>query len=577
VAAIGDKSPSMRWQLIVVCMAVACGDDATVVDSDETGSTGEVSTTMLATSTSASTSSTGPEPTSTTTVDPTGDSSSTGEPPPPALEWIEDCTIGRADLGVLHPMLQCTSIEVPLDWDDPEGEQIVVAALRVPTTAQPRRGQMWMLDGGPGGSGLGFFNDTALVDAITGAGWDYVVPSHRGTLSPALDCDFLDPLSPECRDRVQDDWGDGVRHFNTRWAARDVGEFIARTEAELDESTIVYGVSYGTYWAQFYVGEHPDQADGVILDSVVPTDGDLAAEEFIVQQRAEALLQACVDDPICGPRVGFTSGAEFSAAVIAAIDDGDCGGSDFGLWEDASYRYEFGQLMNSHRVRNYIPLLAAMLTRCDPELTQLVETSVNQLFAAAFADRRPIDALPLGVPFELFSSQILQALVMGTTMLLPDAQPQTAVDAARNHFASLGFGDWANNTNAVWGDLPDVEFDRDFVTETPLLIFNSTYDLQTVFPWAQQVAEHQMQPLHEFADGQHALAFSGTGGKFPDGSPCARKLMLDFSADPTASLDASCVNELPAIDPNLARADLQEISTIVFSTDDPWTLLPPEQ
>ena len=575
-----DRQLPRRFGAAVVLMAIvglACGDDAAPAGENGTESTGDASTTTLTPSTSSSTTTTTDPSTSSTTETPDESSSSTGEPPPPPMQWNDDCTIGAFDLATLHPDLQCTSIEVPLDWDDPASEPILVAALRIPTTVAPRRGQMWMLDGGPGGSGLGFFGDLAFIDAVVGAGWDYVVPSHRGTLSPSLSCEPWDHLSSECRDLLEEEWGDGLRHFDTRSAARDVGEFIARTEAELGESTIVYGVSYGTYWAQFYAGEHPTQADGVILDSVVPIDADIGAEEFIVQQRAEHLLQACVDDPICGPRVGFTSGAEFSAAVIAAIDDGDCGGSDFGLWEDTSYRYDLGSLINTHQARNFVPLLAAMLVRCDPALSQLAAQSFGAIMAASFADRA-IDRLPLGfggVPFELYSSQTLQALVMGTTMLPADGDPEAAALAAERHFASLGFGEWAASTDAAWGDLPDVEFDRTFVAEVPLLIFNGRYDLQTVFPWAEQVAAHQQQPLHEFADGQHALVWSGTGGKFPDGSPCARKLLIDFAADPTASLDATCVAELPQIDPNLQREDLQDIAMTALGTMDPWSLIPP--
>jgi hypothetical protein len=238
-------------------------------------------------------------------------------------------------------------------------------------------------------------------------------------------------------------------------------------------------------------------------------------------------------------------------------------------------------------MRNYVPLLGALLARCDPALTQIAVDGIDALWAASFADQRPIDALPLGwppaapvrelfgIPFELYSSQPLQGIVMGTTMLLPGSDPDAAALAAMRHFATLGFGDWAANTNAAWGDLPDVEFDREFVTDLPLLILNARYDLQTVLPWAEQVASHQMQPLHEFADGQHALAFTGTGGKFPDGSPCARGLVLDFAADPQATVPADCVGELPQIDPNLVREDLQSISLEAFGTADPWSLLPP--
>ncbi len=565
---------------VVLLLGSGCGDDGVPVEDSGTtdASTGSSTTTSDAATTSSS------EGSSESTSSGEEESSSSGEPPPPPLQWIDECNAHGVDLHVLHPDIECTSIEVPLDWNDPDGQQILVGALRVTSDVEPGAGQFWALDGGPGGSGLFFFLDTGFVDEVTQAGYDFVVPAHRGTLSPFLECPGHQPLSSTCREVLEQAWGDGLRHFNTRWAARDVGEMIARTQAELHEPTIVYGLSYGTYWAQFYAGEHPTQADAVILDSVVPTDGDLAQEEYLVQQRAEAMLQECVDDPVCGERVGFASGAEFSAAVIAAIDGGNCGAGDVGLWESTSWRYDFASLINTHRLRNYVPLVAALLERCDPELSLVARNGVNALLASTTSALRPADTMPIGkplpsalgqLPADLFGSMPLQGVVIGNTMILPDADPETAAADARRHFASLGFADLEVAADAVYGDLPEVDFDRAFVAEVPLLLVNGRYDVQTVLDWAEQVAAQHKQPLLEFPDGQHGLALTGTGGKYPDGSSCARKIMLDFAANPQQRIDASCLDELPEFDPTLAREDLVPLSMSAFGTEDPWSLLPP--
>ena len=54
----------------------------------------------------------------------------------------------------------------------------------------------------------------------------------------------------------------------------DVGELINLFKRNgIHDSAFVYGVSYGTYWAERYMQLFPRQAKGVILDSVVAQTG----------------------------------------------------------------------------------------------------------------------------------------------------------------------------------------------------------------------------------------------------------------------------------------------------------------
>lgn len=571
------------------CIALACGDDNPPAEIDE-GTSGTTSGTGLPGSSGAAT--TASDSSSTVAVDESGttaDPTTGGEDPFEPLVWQTDCLAGSYDLLRIHPDLECTSIEVPLAWDEPDGETILVGAIRIPAATEERVGTFWTLDGGPGGSGLGYPLDDGWREEVRQAGWDIIVPPHRGTFSPVLTCSS-DFASAACREELEEEWGDGLRHFNTVEAARDLGELIGRERLSEDEPVVVYGVSYGTYWGQFYAGEFPTQANAIILDSAVPTNADLALEEYIVQDIAGQLLQACVDDPVCGARVGFESGEAFSAAVIEAIDNGDCGAGDNGLWEDSNFRLRFGQLINTRSARNYIPLMAAMLSRCDPALSEIVRDAEFGLFGVLGAPQRPVEQYPLGPvladdtgpvanggppDFDLLFSGPLQTTVLATTMLAADATPSQAELDAMNHFASLGFGTLMANVERDWSELPKVEFDRDFESQTPMLVFNAHYDLQTVFPWAETVSTQHGAPLVEIADGQHGLTLSGTGGKTLEGESCARDIMLAFMDDPEAPVDDSCAEALPAIDVNLERPDLTGFSMASFGTEDPWSLLPP--
>lgn len=572
-------SKSLRLTFAISLLAVGCGDDVSSAGTDG-GTTGEDPSSSSSTAPTTTDPSSTTDPSTSSSGDPTladSSSSSTGEPPPEPLEWQSDCVVGGFNLQELGQELECTGIEVPLDWNDPEGQQLTAAALRVRTDAEQRRGTFWILDGGPGGAGLSYLSDDGLLEEITAAGWDVIIPPHRGTFSPNLSCGPQPPSSAGCRETLEKEWGDGLQHFNTRWAAHDVAALIEREQAP-EEQVVVYGLSYGTYWAQFYAGDFPTQADAIILDSTVPTTGDLAQEEYLVQDAAERMLQLCADDVDCAAQTGFDSGEALAAAAIDALDNGECGGGDTALWENSNFRLVFGQLVNIQTTRNYFPLLVAMLTRCDPDLTAIVNNSVQSLLNLAAADASHTEQFPLGgtpAPFDIAFSGPLQAAVIATTMIADDASGSQAELDARRHIASLNFGALQAAVTEGWGSLPRIDFDRDFTSETPMLVFNATFDLQTTFVWAEQVAEQHNAQLVEFHDARHGVALSGTGGKFPGGESCARSMMLAFAEDPAAKLDTSCADELPRVDVTLQREDLQSINMEVFGVEDPWTLLPP--
>jgi hypothetical protein len=96
--------------------------------------------------------------------------------PESSLSW-EACD----DPSALDPALECTTLTVPLDYADPEGDTIDLALIRVPASGK-REGAVLTNPGGPGGSGFDFVANAASTIQFTLGleGFDIVGFDPRG-------------------------------------------------------------------------------------------------------------------------------------------------------------------------------------------------------------------------------------------------------------------------------------------------------------------------------------------------------------------------------------------------------------
>ena len=66
------------------------------------------------------------------------------------------------------PKFECATLEVPLDYDEPDGETIELALIRLPAGDPSRRiGSLLLNPGGPGASGVEFLPQFALTDGCS--------------------------------------------------------------------------------------------------------------------------------------------------------------------------------------------------------------------------------------------------------------------------------------------------------------------------------------------------------------------------------------------------------------------------
>ncbi|HSE09164.1 MAG TPA: alpha/beta hydrolase [Nocardioidaceae bacterium] len=221
--------------------------------------------------------------------------------------------------------LECAEIRVPLDYEEPDGETIEIALLRVKAANDKQRiGSLVVNPGGPGGSGIGYAaNASTYFGSEVRQAFDIVGFDPRGVgESTPIDClpdEKLDtfvasdpdpdtPAEVKSADEMIREFGEGcvaqsgdlASHVSTAEAARDID--IIR-EVLGDRRLSWFGASYGTFLGATYAELFPERVGRMVLDGAI--DPSLSNEEMsLVQARGfevalRAYVKACVDRGDC--------------------------------------------------------------------------------------------------------------------------------------------------------------------------------------------------------------------------------------------------------------------------------------
>ncbi|WP_328605685.1 alpha/beta hydrolase [Amycolatopsis sp. NBC_00345] len=221
---------------------------------------------------------------------------SAATPDPAPVRW------GACPADVTKPGLMCSTIEVPLDYRHPDGQQIDVAiSLLASKTPAKRHGVLLVNQGGPGETGLEWPAD--LRDGPTGGAklpqsvldsYDIIGFDPRGVgHSTPVTCDLtqaqqvrgnIPPYARDAADVVKQS-GDAkaiaqqcatsssawmLPYVTTANTARDLDQI----REALGEPKISYdGYSYGTYLGAVYTTLFPQRSDRIILDSSLGPGG----------------------------------------------------------------------------------------------------------------------------------------------------------------------------------------------------------------------------------------------------------------------------------------------------------------
>lgn len=441
---------------------------------------------------------------------------------PPTLALAE-CAIDGAE-----EKAKCGALEVPENWDDPEGRKISLKVIVIPAAKASGRAPLFDLAGGPGVAateGAGYF----LTDgAANRAERDVVLVDQRGTGGSApLRCPKLEQISPlkrmyplddvrACRDALSKDHD--LRQYTTLAAARDLDAVRAALGAEKID---LFGLSYGTKLAQAYIRAYPGRVRSAMMMGAAPMDLKAPLYHARNGERAlRAIFADCAADAACA--AAYPALDADLAAIRARFDAGPISM----MTPDGEILVERGPFMEALRAQ----LTSEGGQRRAPKL-------IN---AAARGDFAPfIEATTSGPRGSIAEGLYLSVECAEGTGLIDPAE----IDAAT---AVTFLGRYrVDEQRAACAEWPIADVPRAFtepvVSDAPAFFLVGGRDHVTPKEYAAKIAEGfsnaRVVVVEEMA--HFASAISNIG--------CIDEMALAFDADADpAAIDAACIETMKA-------------------------------
>ncbi|MBL8957957.1 MAG: alpha/beta hydrolase [Myxococcaceae bacterium] len=469
---------------------------------------------------------------------------------------------------------ECARVAVPLRAEGGDGGTIEIFVKRWAPDGGTRERQLWMLNGGPGASGMAYENIAEAI-GVRALDIEWYLPDHRGTgRSNRLGCVEEAPGSewgrsispnewPSCIANAQAAYGDTMTAYSTTNAANDLGVLIPRSKRE-GQKVFVYGASYGTYWAHRYLQLYPSQADGVILDSMVPSPGSLAEQDSDANEAGQLFFDGpCKSDATCAAKLGADPWATANA-TLAKLKTGHCSGfaAPYGLPAHVLLRRVFGSMMMGFSLRPYIAAALYRADRCNAADQAALARLMQVFFGTAPSAAAALAAQQGGW---ILSNNILFSELWPTAAPLP-----TAADLLASRENSVVSRDVTSSMDVLVGTWPTYARDRWVdawaVTTTPMLMLAGGLDPATTYRKQLLVKPHFTAPGQhwvEFPLGAHGVITSSPTNA---NTSCGTAVMLSFLRSPLAAPDTACKSDLRGVDFVGNSATAQQL----FGTTDMW-------
>lgn len=428
------------------------------------------------------------------------------------LDW-EDCETGMAGT-------ECATFEVPLDYEDPDGERIEIAVKRLPAEGSDAVGSLMINPGGPGGSAYDFVDGAPYVvsDEVREQ-FDVVGFDPRGVgRSTPLTCLDSDELDEYLGGDIDSEGGDSdpaevtdegmaeleessrafveaceaeepdlMRHVSTANVARDMDVLRGLVG---DEQLTYIGASYGTQIGAHYAEQFPERVRAVVLDGAVDLSQDQLS--LSVEQAAgfEVALEAFVEDcleqadcPLGGSGDSVDDGIDELSGLLASAAEEPLDNS--------------GDDREVNRTRAGLGVLAGLY---DEELWPSAREALTEAVDngdGTFLMRMADDLYQRGSTEAYENSNAMLMAVNCSDSPSPrdvDAYAEAAEEADEE---SPNFGPslaWGSLTCAFWPEEAiDDHGELDAAGSEPIMVVGTTRDSATPYQWSEALAE-QLDP-----------------------------------------------------------------------------------
>lgn len=465
--------------------------------------------------------------------------------PAPGGEQVPRFEPGDCPISVPAGMVEGTDITcgwlvVPERYEEPEGNTLRLAVVIFHPTGTPEPEPIVFAQGGPGGSTIDYYTQV-LPKSPLHEHFTLILFDQRGTLysQPFLFCEEIyqegidllpvDVTAEEsekryyeaamaCRERLTRE-GVNLSAFNSVENAHDVN---ALREALGYEKIHFYGVSYGTLLAQHLMREHPEALRSVILDAVVPVQGNFNLEAPFAQNRAfNEFFSACANDAECSqgyPNLekrffDLVERLEKQPVTITLKDDQSMQSYPALLDGDSLVSLLFQTLYATE----LLPILPAMIAETEQGHYGLVE----RIFSLIVFDR----TMAYGMYHSVVCAEDGQADLSRYDYSTVRPELRKDVDISNRAFLKL-CQDWG--VTAL-----DREAERPVTSDVPTLIFNGRFDPITP-PEYGEIVSRTLRRVYAFT-------FPNTGHGAFSSNDCADQIMMEFVKDPNQVPDASCL------------------------------------
>uniref|UniRef100_K3X983 AB hydrolase-1 domain-containing protein n=1 Tax=Globisporangium ultimum (strain ATCC 200006 / CBS 805.95 / DAOM BR144) TaxID=431595 RepID=K3X983_GLOUD len=538
--------------------------------------------------------------------------------------WYEcSDSIANSDLDAPHVPFECAEVEVPLCHEgicesDKRINLFVRRLLANPKTPVAKQKALWFLQGGPGLSSFVLEDDMKNMNALFQGTVDLYTMDHRGTgRSTFLECkaaqayaeggangvniDFVE--IPNCIRDILFQIDNHTEALSTMSAAKDV-EYLIDNLYDASVDTYIYGVSYGTYWAERIIHLASEKVKGYVLDGVMPEDTPTFAtwnsKRMSVEER---FLAVCENDDFCSSRLtaeikeygdlktAWTSiYNDLDAASVGTNECADLLRSAFKV-EKPSYglrAFFAAKFIGVVHMRILIPAIMHRLYYCE---AQDVEFLKGFFGVSDWEDPTEDDDALLTPVYDqvqrtsFFLAQLIKASEMWTFPLMSWESAMQDFDAGlfsqnvtldfdsvcffRTNFSGPACAqvvehypeiDFETLETPEYRYTPDAKYYHKFAKipdHASVLIFNGKLDVLTTSDWGAKEYEHLdgKKMMVDFDYGAHGTGLRQT--TLSDGTFCGYHIIVSYvvADGQVDKVNTSCMSKLP----DIGFADLNAI------------------